>query len=275
MDDQNQNTQQNTSPLPSSSPPSVAATEKVFSKSDRLKRSFFQVLIGCLLGAASIAVIAVLVGSFNDVLGRALGTIAMVALHTVLSFSYITEAEKRDKKDGGRSLELFSNTVFVLIVLSFVTSIFAIWQLLDSNLTLKLYLLYGVLLFANLHADVLYRIRRFESKIDNIVTANYFLMTMVVIMLSVVIFSDNRANLGEFFYRILAALGIIDATTTITTIIMHKLYLQKHPELAASAEQTGSAQSKSFWKNPLVVLLLIFLAFQVIGSLVALLVNGF
>ncbi len=275
MDDQNQINQPVPNPLPQQNQPTPTDETKPLSKAEKLKRSFFQILIGCLLGAASIAVIAVLVGSFNDVLARALGTIAMVALHATLSFSYITEAEKRDKKDGGRSLELFTNTVFVLVVLSFITSIFAIWQLLDGGLTLKLYMMYGVLLFATLHADVLYRIRQFETKIDNVVTANYFFMTLVVAMLFIVIFSEGSSDLGEFFYRLLAAVGIIDATMTITAIIMHKLYLQKHPAEAAAADQTASAQSKSFWKNPLVVLLMIFLGFQIIGSMFALLVRGF
>lgn len=275
MDNQNQDNQQNTNLVPLPSTPTGTETVKSFSKADRFKRSFFQVLIGCLIGAAAIAVIAILVGNFNDTLARALGTIAMVALHAVLSFSYITETEKRDKKDGGRSIELFSNTVFVLIVVSFITSIFAIWQLLAGSLTLKLYMSYGVLLFATLHADVLYRIRGFENRINIVVTTNYFFMATVVAMLFIVIFSNNPSDLGEFYYRLLAATGIVDATMTITAIIMHKMYLQKHPVLASTAAQAATAQSKNFWKNPLVVLLLIFLAFQVIGSMIALLMRGF
>lgn len=275
MDNQKQSKLQNTNYETTENSSNITETEPFLNKTDKFKRSFFQVLIGCLLGAAAIAVIAVLVGSFNDTLTRALGTIAMVGLHAIISFSYITETEKRDKKDGARSIELFSNTVFVLIVVSFVTSVFAIWQLLDSSLTLKLYMAYGVLLFATLHADVLFRIRRFEKRIDNVVTANYLFMAIVVAMLFVVIFSDSPSDLGEFYYRLLAAFGIIDATMTITAIIMHKLYLQKHPTLAVSAAQTATAQSKNFWKNPLVILLIIFLAFQVVGSLIALLMNGF
>lgn len=269
----------NRSIKPNTSPQQTPVTPtdeiKLLNRSDKLKRSFFQILIGCLLGAAGIAVIAVLAGSFNDTLGRALGTIAMVALHALLSFSYITETEKRDNKDGGRSIELFSNTVFVLIAVSFITSIFAIWQLLGGEITLKLYMFYGVILFATIHADVLYRIRGFEKRIDNIVTANYIFMTVVVMMLTAVIFSSSPSDLGEFFYRLLAAAGIVDATMTMTVIIMHKMYLQKHPTTAAQEAQATTTQSKNFWRNPLVVLLLIFLAFQVIGSLLALVIRGF
>lgn len=266
-------------PLPQPSAPaqstdttSVTEEATILDRTEKLKRLFFKILIGCLLASASIAVIAVLVGSFSDTLGRALGTIAMVAFHALLSFSYISETDKRNKKDGGRSIELFSNTVFVLIVLSFITSIFAIWQLLGGDLTARLYMIYGVLLFATLHADVLYRIRSFEKNIDNVVTANYVLMTIVVIMLITLILTGDPGALGDVFYRVLAACGIIDATLTITAIIMHKMYLQKHPVAAAEAS-ASSPRTKNFWRNPLVVIILIYLTFQVIGSIIVTLVR--
>lgn len=237
-------------------------------KTQKFKRTYFQILIGCLIAAASVAVLAVLVGSFSDILARALGTIGLVALHAMLSFSYISSTEKLNQKDGGRSIELFSNTVFSLIVVSFITSIFGIWQLLDGDLVLKLYLFYAVVLFATLHADVLYRIRGFEKRIDTIVSINYGFMGFVVLMLSGVIFM-MPADMGEIYYRVLAASGIVDATMTITAIILHKLYLQKHPELSEQFNSTTGAQSANFWRNPFVVILLIFLGLQIIGSIIA------
>lgn len=272
MEDQNQTQQQNTNqtqppvqvPQPASAPP----VDVVLTKAARLKRTFFQVLIGCLLGAASIAVVAVLIGSFNDTLARALGTIAVVAVHALMSLSYVSGAEKKDKKDGGRSIELFSNTVFGLIVASFITAIFAVWSLIGGEITYRLYLSYAVLLFATLHADVLYRIRKFDAKLDSVITANYAFMGIVVSMLFILIFSTNIDALGEGFYRVLGASGIVDATMTITAIIMHKLYLQKHPELIT---HSSAAESKNFWKNPLVVVLLFFLALQLVGGFVSLL----
>jgi hypothetical protein len=198
-----------------------------------------------------------------------------LALHAALSFSYVTTAEKQDKKDGGRSIELFSNIVFALIVISFITSIFAIWQILGGLVTFKLYVAYGILLFATLHADVLYRIRRFEKTIDSIVNANYVLMAIVVLMLFVATFSGSLSELPSFFYRLLAATAIIDATMTITAVIMHKMYLQKHPVLtAAQNAQLTTEKSKNFWRNPLVIVLMFLLAAQVIGSLIALMLNG-
>lgn len=250
-----------------SQPAPVAEHE--LSRTAKLKRSFFQILIGSMIGAAGIAVVAVLIGSFTEILGRALSTIAMVAIHAVLSLSYISGTEKQEKKDGKRSLELFSNTVFTLIVVSFITSVFAIWQLLDGEFTWRLYMFYFVILFATLHADVLYRLKGFVEKIDKLVNANYALMAVVVVMLSMVIFIPEPSSLGEFFYRLLAAAGIIDATMTITAVMMHKLYLQKHPELAEKASVESQEGARSFWKNPFVVLLMILLAFQVVGAILS------
>ena len=199
----------------------TSQTNKPLTNQDKFKRIFFQILIACLIAAAAIAVVAVLVGSFSDTLSRALGTIAVVAIHASLSFSYISETEKRNKKDGGRSIELFSNAVFTLIVISFITSVFAIWQILSGELTSRLYLSYGVLLFATLHADILFRIRKFENKIDTVVSVNYAVMAIVVAMLFFVIYASDPGNLGALFYRILAAFGIVDATMTMTAIIIY------------------------------------------------------
>lgn len=248
--------------------------QKELNRTDQIKRSFFQILIGCLIGSAGIAVVAVLVGSFSDTLGRALGTIAMVALHAIFGFSYISSTDNKDKKDGGRSIELFSNTVFALIAISFITSVFAIWELMSGELTLRLYGEYFILLFATLHADILYRIRGFEKRMDTLIEVNYVIMTIVVALLSVLIIIPETTSLGDLYYRLLAAIGIIDATMTLTIAIMQKLFLQKHPQAETESSSENAIRSRNFWKNPLVVLLFIYLFFQVVGGLFALIVNS-
>ncbi len=216
-----------------------------------------------LIGIAVVAVIVGLVSNFNNVVIRELVTITMVALHGLLGFSYITSPERREKRAGVRSTELFSNTVFALIAVSFITSLFATWQLLGDQMTFKLYLFYGVVLFATLHADALYRLRGFDKKIDQAIVTNYLFMAVVAVMLTILIFASS-SYLGTVFYRVLAAMGIIDATTTIAVVVMHKMYLQRHPELAAQAARAAKAQLKNFWKNLLVTLLLVFVILQII-----------
>ena len=243
MDNQNQTNQSSSNPLPQQTTPVPVEETGPIYRAEKLKRIFFQVLIGCLVAAAAIAVTAVLVGGFNDTLGKSLGTIFMVALHSLLSFSFIANSEKRNNKDHGRSIDLFSNTMFALIVISFITSVFNIWQLFGGEITFKLYLFYGVVLFTTLHADTMYRISGLDKKTDIIVIANYIFMFVVSLMLTIVIFASNSSDLGEFFYRILAAAGIIDATLTTTASITHKMYLQKHPDITTQDSQPESSKS--------------------------------
>jgi len=191
----------------------------------KLKSLFLRTLIGCLIAAAALAVVTVLVGKFSDVLGKALFTILLVAIHSLISFGFISNNEKQDTFN---SLTFFTNATFGIIVLSFVTAILGVWDVLPGELVARLYGLYAVLLFAVLHGDVLARTLGKQVNIDKTVYVNFGFMVAVVVMLLPVIFG---ASFGAFYYRLLAALGIVDATLTLVTIILHKLYVQKHPKL--------------------------------------------
>lgn len=236
------------------------------SNSQKIKRLFFQVLIACLVATATLAVVAVLTGGFSDILGKAIGTIALVAFHAILSLGYITNSEKKESMPGAKTLGLFSTTVFTLIVLSFITSVFAVWGLLDSDLTFRLYGIYTIILFATLHTDVLYRMNGQDKKIDYVINANYVFIAIVASMLIFLILAgQSAANFGDMYYRILAALGIIDATLTISAVIMHKLFMQKHPEIAAAVDKANEKAGSNFWKNPIVILVLLYVFLQFMG----------
>ena len=102
---------------------------------------------------------------------------------------------------------------------------------------------------------------------DMIVYVNYVFMAIVVLMLLPVIFIDNATKvLGEMFFRILGAAGIIDGTLSVLIIIFYKLYMHKHPEeqnALAGEMETGKKQKKglSIW----VWILIIYLLLQVFG----------
>lgn len=250
-------------------------SETTLSNSQKIKRLFFQVLIACLVATASLAVIAVLTGGFSDVLGKAIGTIALVAFHAILSLGYITNNEKNESTPGAKTLGLFSTTVFTLIVLSFITSVFAVWGLLEGSFAFRLYGIYTIILFATLHADVLYRMNGQEKKIDYVINTNYVFIAIVASMLIFLILAGELAEyFGDMYFRLLAALGIIDATLTISAVIMHKLFMQKHPEIAAAVDKANEKAGSNFWKNPIVVLVLLYVSVQFI-SLIFGAIRGF
>lgn len=250
---------------------------------ENIKRLFLQILVGCLVAAGALSVITVLAGSFNDVFFKALMTILIVAVHSLVSFGFILNNEKKKTADN---LEIFTNAVFILIVLSFITSLAGLWGLMGGDLVWKLYLTYFVLLFATLHGEVLAKILGKTNYMDNIVYFNYLFMLVVVALLIIVIFVSDSSILGDVFYRVLAACGIIDATLTLTAIILHKLYLQKHPKVQSpvfslqpghpgqTAQQNPQAIEPKRSMHPVVVILIAYLAFQFIGGIAVAVIGG-
>ena len=243
-----------------------------------IRSLFFKLLIGCLIAAAALAVTTVLLGSFNEVCRKALFTILLVALHALVGISFITTNEKQDSPDG---LVFFTNATFSIIVISFMTSILGVWGILPGSIVGKLYMLYLVLLFAILHGEVLAKTRGEQSNIDAIVGANFVFMAVVVGLLIPIIFVDSDL-FADFYYRLLAACGIIDATLTLVAVILHHLYIQKHPKIAdpiftiqsmpsqipgqPPQNMQVTMQQPKRRMNPLVLLLLIYVGFQVIGG---------
>ncbi len=211
-------------------------------------------MIASLIAAATLAVVAVLVGSFGEIFVRALFTLGMVALHSLVSLAFIDQTQKKTASD----LPFFNNTIFVIIVLSFFTSIFGIWQIIDGEHVGKLYLIYLVLIFASLHGEMLAQTLGKDTIINRIVIANYIFMAIVVSLLSLLILASGNIEFSGFYYRILAAAGIIDATLTILAVILHRMYLSKHPEenskifnIATALDQNGQqVQIKQEVNNP-------------------------
>lgn len=246
----------------------------------QLKKLSIQVMIGSLIGSAALAVIAVLVGSFSDTFGKALFTLLFVMIHALACLGFADQAAKPNEKN----LRFFENSVFTLIVLSFFTSIFGVWGIIDGEIITKLYGTYGVLFFASLHGQMLSQTTGKQSNIDNIVYANYALMAVVILLLLPVIWVDSSSFEG-FYYRLLAAFGIIDATLTILAVILHRMYLQKHPEtrstifLTTQLDANGNpvqvkAVEQKRRMHPLLWILVIYLGFQVVASLVVAVLGG-
>ena len=240
----------------------------------QLKSIFLKAMLGCLVAAAGVAVTTVLIGHFNDVSEKALFTILLIAIHCLISFGFIVNNEKQDTFDN---LSFFSNATFLIIVLSFITSVAGVWGALPGELVARLYGAYVVLLFAILHGEILSKALRKQRNIDTIVKINFIFMLIVVVMLMPVIFLQDNQVLGSVFYRVLAASGIIDATLTLIAIILHKLYIQKHPVLkdpvfnmpglTAGQQQVLAASRPKRGMNIFVIILVVYVGLQLVGML--------
>ncbi len=231
------------------------------------KKFFLFNLIGALVISAIVAVITVLVGEFNETAARVLFTLLMVIVHSLISLAFIWDDTRQNTFER---LAFFTNILFLIIVVSFITSVLGIWEVIQGETIWNLYQTYFVVGFASLHSDILSKALRREKYLDMIVYLNYVFIGIVVLMLLPIIYVDNAFDvLGELYYRFLGAAGIIDGTLSILTIIFYKLYMHKHPEeqnTLAGGMQTGKTQKKglSIW----VWILLIYLLLQVVLPLI-------
>ena len=232
-----------------------------------LKKFFLFTLVGSLIVAAVISVITVLIGTFGTVTWRVFLTLFMVIVHALASLVFIWDDSRRDTFDR---LAFFANVAFVIIVLSFVTSIFGIWNILSAHETVRLYSMYFLLGFASLHGDMLSKAMKRENYLDSIVVSNYVFIAIVVVMLLPIIYIDHPIEvLGGLYLRFLAAAAIIDGTLSILTILFYKLYLHKHPK-AEDITQSDVAVTGKVKRRGLSVwlwILLIYLLVQVIVPL--------
>jgi len=228
------------------------------------KKIFIFSLIGSLIISALIAVVTVLIGEFNEIFGRVLLTLLMVIMHSLVSLAFIWNDEKQNTFE---KLSFFINVLFILIVISFFTSIFGIWKIIPGELVWHLYQTYFVIGFASLHGNILSKALHKKEYIDIIIYSNYAFIAIVALMLQPVIYiSDAVKVLGEMFFRSLAAVSIIDGTLSILTIIFYKLHIHKHPEIQDSLNQKNK-KGLSIWIWILIIYLTLQIALPLMFSL--------
>ena len=239
--------------------------------SSQIKKLVVNVMIGSLIGAAAIAVAAVLIGEFNDILGKALITLIVVMIHALASLGFL---DSKSKKNNPSELVVFTNTIFVLIVLSFVSSIFGIWELISGTVLTKLYATYFITAFAVSHGEILYKVTGLDKKIDKIIYSNFVLMFVVFALLLPVIWASGAADFPDFYYRLLSAAAIIDTTLTAETKMQssNKSIETSVDNGQSAAQQIGSKNRKI---HPLVIVVGIYLLFQFIIPIMYLIAGTF
>lgn len=193
-------------------------------------------MLACLVLAAAIAVITILIGKFSETTGRALGTILVALVHIAIVFGLVSLVTSRKTDAAPKSTELVVNLTIFIAVLSFFTSVLAIWQALTGDLPLKLYITYVVVLFAVIHTKTLLDIGAVYQKIKPYVLANYLFIALVSLLILGLTYAPDAGQLLSGFYgRALAASAVIDVTISIACAVMYRLYIQKHPEIVAGS----------------------------------------
>ena len=191
------------------------------------KKFFVFNLIGSLIISALVAVVTVLIGKFNEVTTRVLFTLFMVVVHSLVCLAFIWD---REKKDTLGNLDFFSNIIFFIVVLSFITSIMGIWKIIPGDIVGKVYYTFFLVAIASIHVNMLYWVTGKKDSVNWTVYINYFFIAVVVLMYLPIIYMDDVSLVfGDFYYRLLGAAAIIDGTCSVLAIILYKLYLHNLP----------------------------------------------
>lgn len=219
----------------------------------KLRSNLIKLMLGCLVAAAVVAIVTVLIGQFNDTTGRSLGTVFSALFHIAIVFGLVSMASSK-AEISPKTTDFVINSSIVIAVLSFFTSTFSIWGALSGDFALKLYTTYVVALFVLLHVKTLIDVQAVYQKVRPYVYANYVFIAVVACMILGVVYATNGSDLLQGFYgRLLAASAIVDVTLSVIVAGMHRLYLQQHPEITVN--QPARAHSGS---RILIVLLLFF-----------------
>jgi hypothetical protein len=234
----------------------------------KLRSSLIKSMLYCLVAAAAVAVVTILVGKFSDTTGKALATIFVALLHIGIVFGLVSVVASHKNDPSPRASDFVINASIAIAVLSFFTSVFAIWQVVDGNLALKLYTTYVVALFVLVHVKTLIDVDVLYWKAKRYVYANYLFIAVVALMIVGVVYAhDGQALLSGFYGRLLAASAIVDVTLSMIVAVMYRLYLQQHPELVAEKP----VRARSVIRIILTVLFFIFvvppLLLLVVGTL--------
>jgi len=196
-------------------------------------------MLGCLIAAASVAVLTILIGEFTDTTGKALGTVFAALIHIGVVFGLVSMTTST-VKELQKSSDIVANISIGIAVLSFFTSIFGIWDVIGGETLGKLYMTYIVALFVLLHGKTLLDVQTVYSKVTPYVYVNYAFVVLVACMILGLVYSPDRLELISGFYgRALAASAIVDVTLGIIIAVMHRLYLQQHPPEQAVAARGG------------------------------------
>ena len=221
----------------------------------QLRSVLIKLMLGCLILAAAVAVVTILIGEFTDTTGKALSTVFAALIHIGVVFGLVSMTASTSEAQQ-KSSDVVANISIGIAVLSFFTSIFGIWDMIGMELLGKLYMTYVVALFAVLHTKTLLDVQTLYKKVTPYVYANYVFIGLVAFLILGLVYSPDRVDLISGFYgRALAASAIIDVTLGIIIAVMHRLYLQQHPVKQAPGVVTPASSGTR------IVLVLLFFFF--------------
>jgi hypothetical protein len=194
----------------------------------KLKLAFLYVLIGGLAASALIAIVALLVGSFNSEIQKSLLTIFVFFSHSLLILGLLW-ADK--KNEVGRAV--LPTSIFVLTLANMITTTLATWEIISNETAWRALGLYFLIIGAVfiITGILKLRIKHRATSLGIYITVGAiaaFVIALVPWVLQVF------STFDPFYYRVIAALSIFSSTAFIIAMIVRGIALNRHSELATT-----------------------------------------
>lgn len=189
------------------------------------KYTLYTLGIGVLI-TGLIAIVAVLIGGFDTYTWRAIGTVLNMVIHTVLVLAFLSWLSA-----GGRQPVIVIYTLILSLLISFLTSVLAIWDIMSGDIVGKVY---SILVWTFLLSCV-WQGMQWLHRQDKLVRATAYATdvaaSVVYFMILPIVISGSSYKMPEAYLRILTALSILTGMLAVIASIANKLYVSKHPEL--------------------------------------------
>jgi len=204
-------------------------------KFSKLKSSFLYVLVGGLIISALISVSAILIGEFNEVIQRALGTTITLVISSLIVLA-IMSADKHNTL--GKSIIL--TTILGVVIVNMLISSLGIWGILSGDALLNAYSVYMLLIGTAFAVTGALRLQIAGNK--TLTALSYASVGFVAVFsLSVLpwILVDDSSNFVALYYRVVAALSILASTLFVVTAIIQRVALGQQPTKVKKVSAPG------------------------------------
>ncbi|MGG7509703.1 hypothetical protein [Plantibacter sp. YIM 135249] len=197
-----------------------------------VRRLLPRIVIGALIAAAVVGVYAVLIGEFNELCWRLIGTIALFVFFSLVSWYDADVSARRAPWFGAVSVV---TSVFLLII-----GLVKIWVPGHPSgfdpwwSPVSWFLLVGVVRIGLLHVHlVLNTQRRFTGPVMNTVTGCTLALVGLLTLGLAIPLIFVRADVGDVYWRLLGVIAILDVLGTILIPLTYSLFGPKARRVAA------------------------------------------
>lgn len=195
----------------------VASAERL----SRLKLAFLYILIVGLSLAALTSIIALLVGNFSGVIGKALLTIFIFFTHSLVVLGILWA--DRDNEVGKK---LLPSTIALLVFANMITTTLGTWEIMSTEYAWRAFGLYFLLIGGVYTIAGALRLRVSQQAAQIALYSSTSLIAVTVLAVAPWVL-NIVPDFQPLYFRIVGALAILTATSFLIALILRGIALSK------------------------------------------------